>query len=409
MTMIKSGFSRTFVRSITIQQPSTTVISEPVPLGIANEASPIIDSIDVSDIKTPTFKTVGSPASTLSVTTPPSVPVHVKKGSVMSIYSYSQKESEKSQNNTFIKSTWEFTQPIRRMLLASDVSTYQKIIGTVPLEILVSAYRAGSSRTASVMSFVNLPLDGSYDWALFQTNSLQCYTGNSLNISIKSLPKKLHDGFTNRAYTLLNGRGLASVVGKGNVFKVGLGAGEEIRVNRKNLFAVSIKDSAELNDESNFTTEVWDSMNGLFQGVKHDNRMEPEPKTINIFNNPSVDTIITKIYQLSKSLISYAYTTKSHITDYVIGNGNYVLVKGPRTVLIETGSGNDKFVVNQFQNADGVAALEKFITKQDEWKKPKVEVGDNLGIVSISNGKTTYRNVPNFDEEAKRIESLKKH
>lgn len=406
--MFRSGVGKTSVRYITIQQPSSANTTQPVTLAVdKSEVTPIIDSSSVENIESPTFKTIGSPASSLSITTPPSVPVHVKKGSVISVYSYGQKETG-TGNNNFVKSTWEFAKPLRRLLLTGDSSTYQRIIGTVPLQLLVSAYDSVSSKSASVKSFVNLSLNGSYDWILFKPSSLQVYTGNSLNISVKSLPKRLHNGFKNRGYTLLNGRGLASVVGRGSVFKVGLSIGEEIRVNRNNLFAISVREESEMNGNSAVINEAWNSMNGLFHETEKYKQVENKPKKLVLFNNPSIDTVISKAYKYTKKIFAFAQTTKLYITDYMIGNGNYVLVKGPRTVLIETGSSNDRFVVNTFQRIEGVEKLEKFITKEEEWRKPKADVGDNLGIVSIQNGKASYKNVANFSDEVKRIESLTK-
>lgn len=406
--MIRSSIGKTSVRYITIQQPSTVSTTQPVSLAIdKSDVASMIDPVNVEHIDTPTFETIGNPASSLSITIPPSVPVYVKKRSVMSVYSHAQKDTN-PEKTSFIKSSWEFKKPIRRFLFSGDRSTYQKIIGTVPMQLLVSAHDGSVSKSSSVKSFVNLSLDGSYDWILFQPSALQCYTGNSLSVDVKSLPKSLHNGFKNRGYTWLNGRGLASVVGRGSVFKVGLGVGEEIRVNRNNLFALSVTDVGELNNDSVIGTELWNSMNGLFNKIKKVNDNEEPVKVFKLFNNPAVDGFISKSYEYTKKAFSFVSTTTTNISDFIIGNGNYVIVRGPRTVLIETGCSNANFVVNPFQGVEGVEKLEKYITKEEEWKKPKVVPGDNFGVVTIGGGKTSYKNIENFDEEVKRIESLKK-
>ncbi|GAV26557.1 hypothetical protein PMKS-000011 [Pichia membranifaciens] len=169
---------------------------------------PIYDSGEADRIETPTFRTVGTPASSLSVTVPPSIPVHVKKGSVISVYSFTPKKSENGEDGpNFVRSKWEFSQPLRSLWLAGKASSYQQVIGTVPLQVLVSAYDGyEGSKASGVRSFVNLTLDGSVDWAVFKPDALQCYTGNSLNVKVKGLPRDLHYGLTGRGYTWLSGR-----------------------------------------------------------------------------------------------------------------------------------------------------------------------------------------------------------
>lgn len=407
--------SQSSVRYITIQ-PATTITTQPVSLESFQSKSnnddisklPIVDYNTVESISSSTFKTIGTPASSLSVIAPPSIPVHVKKGSLMSIYSFA-----KNTNNS-IKSKWEFIQPLRRFWLTGDTSSYQSIIGTVPLQLLVSAYdQFDTSKSSGTKTFVNLTLDGSVDWILFETNSLQCYTGASLNVKIESLPKQLHYGYKGRGYAWLNGRGLVSVAGNGNIFKVGLGVGEEIRVERSKIFAISVKELAELNNENCIKSEIWNSVDGLFhekKGNTTNTQTKLEPKSIKLFNNKIVDETLTITWKYIKSMNEIFQSGKSKLLDYVIGNGQYVVIKGPRTVLIETGSGRDNFVVRSNElltNKDNIEELEKIVKQEQEWSKPDSQIGDNLGVVTISNGKATYKNLPNFDEEVKRIEGLK--
>lgn len=406
--------SSTSVRYITIQQPATTTTTAPVSLGVAAGADdadtvlPVVDSVNIGNIdsiKQPVFKTIGTPGSLLSVTLPPSVPLHVKKGAVMSVYSFA-----KSASN-FVKSEWGLLQPLRRLWLAGEVSSYQSVLGTVPLQILVSAYDTHDSGKASASrSFVNLTLDGSFDWVLFQPNSVQCYSGNSLNVRVRGLPKELQYGLKGRGFTWLNGRGLASVVGRGSVFKVGLGAGDEIRVERHHLFGISTKELGELGDGS-VRSETWNSVDGLFHERTDRSPEDEKEVAVKLTNNVYVDQLFTKGTKYFKAGLQLLRRGKSHLTDYAFGNGSYVVIKGPRTVLIETGSGDDRFVVNpmdilQTRNT-GVEELEKAVKGEAEWSKPAAKTGDNLGVVKIVDGKATYKNLENFDDEVNRIASLK--
>lgn len=426
-----------FVRHITIQQPSTVSTATPVSLDAASHdsetksqnAAPQVEIAIKTNIGVvpdhPQFKTIGTPATTLSVSIPPSIPVTVKKGSVMSVYSYSNNKmpSHSSTNiNNSIKSTWKFFQPLRRLFLSGETASYQRIIGTVSLQLLISAYTTGGSKVSSLgtKSFVNLSLDGTFDWALFNTSSLQCYTGNSLNVDVKRLPKDLQYGLKGRGYTWINGRGLASVVGNGNVFNVSLGEGEEIRVDRNNIFAVTMKDVSELSNGSIYA-EKWNISDGVFsKRDDHEKVSDTEPaqaletKTNTKWtNNIYLDNIIGYTKILFSKTFNFFGDSKSLLTDYVMGTGNYVVIRGPRTVLIETGAGKDNFVVNTqniFQNTTkgAVEELEEFVKTEEEFSNPTPKNGDNFGVVRIENGKVKYENIDNFDKEVKRIEGLMK-
>lgn len=412
------------VRNITIQQPSSVVTTQPISLedtpakdDTSASISPLYDADKANGIEVPTFTTIGTPASSLSVTIPPSIPVHVKKGSVISVYSFAPKKAESDEGDTnFVRSKWEFSQPLRSLWLAGKASSYQRVIGTVPLQVLVSAYDGyEGSKSNGVRSFVNLTLDGSVDWAVFKPDSLQCYSGNSLNVKVKSLPRDLHYGLSGRGYTWLSGRGLVSIVGNGSVFKVGLGAGDEIRVGRDNILAMSVNDLADLHN-GDITSENWNTTDGLFHKKSDDGKLEavdsPQPSLLT--KNKAVDHVLTTMLEYLRYAVQFMWRSTSQLKNYALGNGHYVVVKGPRSVLVETSSGRDNFVVRAndlvLGNRSGessIQQLEEAVREEAEWSKPKSKVGDNLGVVRIVDGKATYKNLDNFNDEVKRIENLK--
>lgn len=426
-----------YVRYITIQQPSTTVTTVPVSLDVTDISSksdkkpqaayntePVINANAPGLSDSAQFETIGTPASTLSLRIPPSVPVNVKKGSIMSVYSFSNSNAPShTSTDNYLKSSWKFVQPLRRLLLSGETASYQKVIGTVPLQLLVSAYTGSESLRSSTgtKSFVNLSLDGTFDWVLFNPNSLHCYSGNSLNVEVKSLPRDLQNGFKGRGYTWLNGRGMASVVGKGSVFNVTLGAEEEIRIDRRNIFAVTVKDIAELSN-GGVSAEKWDVSDGVFHKkttktpISNDSLVLKEQTTTTKArptNNIYIDTMINYTKAFFSHTLNFANQGRSLFMDYVMDTGNYVVVRGPRTVLIETGAGFDNFVVNSskmFGNATKgtVEELEQYVKDEEEFTKPVPNKGDDLGVVRIENGKAKYENLDNFDKEVKRIEGLMK-
>lgn len=418
----RTGGRKFGCRWITIQQPVTTVIDKPIQLNQvktgADETAKVIDTSINEDEEEPVIKVLGTPSSILSVNLPPSIPIHVKKGSIISVYSKQSSDNQSGNNQgdtgdeKMIQSKLQVDKPLRNILLGNGFLNYQQVMGSIPLQLLISAYSNGGANNESTKSFVNLKMDGSYDWCLFKPKALQCYLGNSLNVKINKMPSHLN--LTERGYILLKGRGLVSLVGSGNVFKICLNNNEEIRIDRRNLLAATINNEREL---SNFKSETWSSVDGMFhkneESVQREKIMEAkemEKQEVKLTSNIYIDKSLTMCMKLANRMVTLFKQGKVGLSDYLLGSGNYIVIRGPHTLLIDSGSGNDSFVVNSNNvlSHGNEQEVEKYIREEEEWGVPEVKRGDNLGVVKIEGGKAVYKNVENFDDEVRRIEALAK-
>lgn len=429
--IFKSRAALVFRRGISIEPASITPILKDV---VADESkvSTNVPSLhypkgETNTIKftkdEPTFRVLGTPQSTLSLTVPPSIPVHIKRGSLMSLYS----PGSETAIDSSVTSTMEISQPIRKFIYGGITSAYQHIRSTVPLNMLISAYSTGGfwsaitshTKKEATKTFCNIAMDGTVDWALFQPKSLQVYTGNSLSITGKKFPirskksKRITLGtFFHRGYSLMSGRGFVSLVGSGSIFKLSLGHDEEVYIRKSNILASTVKDISE------FAT-------GDFQKAKINNKtrnqMELEQKRAEE-QNLKIKTLITttethtpttwdKLRVRFIKALNWIWYKVNDASNKVIGNGEYIKITGPRLLLLQTSTGYDQFIFGSdirgsYFKSRNIKETEKFIKKEKELIKPVATVGDNLSVVTIAkDGGIKYHNTENFNDEVKRIES----
>lgn len=378
---------RQFVRAISIQPPSTTPVVEAKGTGTAQVADDVSQLGVVKSKKEviqftkdePVMQSLGNPQSTLSITAPPSVPVFVKRGSLMSLYA-SQKAGVDTEFGSIVTSTLSLQQPLRRFLYGGINSSYQRIISTVPINILVSGYPAGgwlsklnpNTTASATKTFCNLALDGTIDWAVFDPNALHVYTGNSLLISSQRFPKWIKDGKKRRTglsqlfqsgYTLLTGRGYVSLLGSGSIFKLGLGENEQIYIKKDNLLASSIRDAGEFGSGA-FESQLISNKTFAEQ------QKEKEQSESHVAVAQPVPTTWEKFTGFFKSAGSAISRSVATVSSYIVGNGEYINIKGPRMLLIQTSTGTDQFVYNTTRwngrfGAD-IEDTEKFIKKEGD-------------------------------------------
>lgn len=228
-------------------------------------------------LETAKFESLGTPPTILSIHSPPSVPIYLRRGSLLSIYGL--KSTANSNNNSdktgtfvddgpIIRNTIEYPHLWKRLLLFGKFQSFQKLISTIPISLLISSKNKSSGHKAitTSSSFVNVILDGLNDWAILNKNAIQVYTGNSLLVSLHSLPryiskklaKQMNNGtqnssgskgtrvetglrsLWNRGYTLLSGRGQVGLVGNGGIYQLDIGEHEEILINKWALLAITV-------------------------------------------------------------------------------------------------------------------------------------------------------------------------
>ncbi|GME91720.1 unnamed protein product [[Candida] boidinii] len=118
-------------RNITISQSPTVTYS---PNSSINTQGNVISNNNISKTvhqlpdlipegSDPLFQSIGTPQSTLSLSLPPSSPVYIKRGSLISLF------GAKDITNS-ISSTLEIHSPLRRLLYGNITSSYQKLMST---------------------------------------------------------------------------------------------------------------------------------------------------------------------------------------------------------------------------------------------------------------------------------------
>ncbi|CDK25039.1 unnamed protein product [Kuraishia capsulata CBS 1993] len=401
-----------FKRSITIlQTPSvtsaatltTTTSADQTEVSAVPKAESIPKTIASGD--EPIFTTIGTPPSILTVSIPPSVPIYLKKGSLMSLYG--------GGNGSIINkltSSLEIRNAVSRFYYGGISSTYQKITSTVPLNALVSAFEARKlsrwipNRSDAQRSFVNLVLDGRIDWVIVPPKAIQCYTGASLFLNLHVFPRAsgLFRAW-NAGYTLANGRGTISLVGDGQVYKITLGEGEELLLKRESILAISVNGHSELSNGSI-------SGKTLSRNLKETEKTEetgPEP-----IINPDDAVTENKYWTQLKTVASWTTEKAAKLIGFasgslnesLVGNGGFVQVKGPRSILLQTGSGTDKISLG---NQPGIADTEKFITEKGKFLQPQRSSADFLKYATVKDGKVEFKSTPDFSKTVAEIRGQK--
>ncbi|VEU21055.1 DEKNAAC102024 [Brettanomyces naardenensis] len=428
-----------FSRCISIQQPS---VSPFIKVGSSDggEVSDNVTSLEVAKEEKsaieftkdePVFTALGNPQSTLSLTVPPSIPIYVKRGSLMSLFA----ASSGAKIDSTVTSNLKILHPLRRFFNGGITSTYQRLLSTVPLNLLVSAYPKGgilstitgnSTKIESTKTFCNIAMDGTMDWALFQPNSLHVYTGNTLLITSQKFPKKTTvlapkkkkvdtglSSFFQPGYSRITGRGYISLVGSGSIFKLGLAENEEVYIKKGNVLASTIRDSTEFSS-GYFIAEQLN--NKTFEQRKsEEEKLENRQSEINLLTERTEDytpNFLDKLESWIMKLTTSISKSSGRVARNIAGNGSYIKVKGPRMLLIQTGSGEDQFIYNSITRrskkfGSSIEDSERFVKKERDLTRPETSNGDNLSIVTIkSDGTVTHRNTEDFSDEVSRIEKL---
>lgn len=98
-----------------------------------------------------------------------------------------------------------------------------QVSSTSPLTAII-----GTNSISTSMSTINL--DGRIDWIVSQRNSLLAWTGQALIVKPK-INFQLNP--THWGNTLLTGRGLVALVGRGQIYQINLNAEDEYVVHPK--------------------------------------------------------------------------------------------------------------------------------------------------------------------------------
>ncbi|ODV86485.1 hypothetical protein CANARDRAFT_27683 [[Candida] arabinofermentans NRRL YB-2248] len=445
-------------RQISIQQAPTNLSASPPTyrptISAISENVDELPSLQSSNSQfsseTPVFQTIGQAQSTLSLTLPPSLPIYLKRGSLISLYTTpappvnvpGTAPSSTSSNASVgsaptISSTLQITSPFTRLFHGGITSAYQRLVSTVPTNLLISAYTSTTSSniisyftraTESSKTFCNITLDGTTDWALLQPRALHFYAGSNLVLKTNKLPLKvnrkgvskfglpknastgLRTGWWNSGYSVCSGRGLVGLVGNGSIFQFGLQEDEYVLIKRSNLLGCSLLDKSEL-ESGYFTAERLNSGLTATKEVHEEEDEDNMEFMASKEEEPHSDTISSRVYATVKGWYSWLKGVKDDTYEQlIVGNGDFVNVKGPRTLLLQTNTGFDHFVVNRGKGglrSSSLESVEKYIRDKKQFKNPEKTSEDYLSYVTVKDGKVEFRNTPDFRKTVEYIESLK--
>ncbi|KAG7660532.1 AIM24 [[Candida] subhashii] len=415
----------TLRRTITISQSSTSSTESTKTTTESTNIQDVEELVGYRTLETAEFKALGNPQTILSINSPPSVPIYVRRGSLLSIYGLQEISSISS-----VRSTLEFPKWFKKLIYGGFVSSYQKLISTTPFSILVTSIsRTSGSSGSGQKSFVCLSLDGTNDWAVLNRSAIQIYTGNSLNLDMHPLPRTISRKLSQKlnisgrtptglnswkqlGYCLINGRGQVGLVGNGSVYNINLDDGEEILINKKNLLAITVNGS---NDLQNCIVKY---------SFPVDEQVIEEVETPAPVKSTSSSTqwgkISNQLYHIQKyisnffgTIANYTNWGKSKTYNILVGNQEFIKIIGPRNILLQsntiTGPSRQR-LYNRSAKSTAPPPGE-FLQPQPTAESQPVDKtsSDYLNYVTIKPGKgAVFKSTPDFSESVKQIESSSK-
>lgn len=277
----------------------------------------------------------GNPPAMATIAIPPSIPINIRKHSLVMVQGSSSR----------LRSKIRALLPFKSILFDGDVQLFEEITTTEPTSLIVSAQKSSMFQRyfgkSSQRSFTSLKLNGVTDWAILQKDAVQVYGGHSLVVGKHKTPKNISRAFArtlglsrrprtglstlaSRGFTFIGGRGVAALAGHGQVFAIEVKENEEILINKHNLLSISVNGPHDL---ENCVVERQDSHPSiLVQKVQR-------PSMLKIH---SIQDLKTNLRSISEFISSIWQFVRMEMKDFIMGNSNFVNVWGPRTVLLQS-------------------------------------------------------------------------
>lgn len=352
-----------------------------------------------SSLYEPDVQVLGKPGTLLSINMPPSAPLYIRRGSLVSIY----KISEKGLPSVKIRN--EMIQPLKRFFLGLYASRYQKLLSTTSFSVLVSSNSKrliGSSNAEK--SFSVIAFDGTRDWAILNKQALQVHTGANLSLKMIRIPynisKKLSSTlnlpshsktgllkWNSLGYLFASGRGFVGLSGMGSIYNVELKEEEEILINRENLIALSVNGPNDLkNCVVGYVSPVpkYKSESQSLDSVQFtDKNIRKGSKEYYLY--------LLKFYM---SKLRHLASKFKVLSRYFAGDQNFVRIIGPRFLLLQSNVGSH----HNLKISD--IPLPKATDIKEKFKAYK-PIHLNYVTVEPQNG-AVFKSTPNFRESLKK-------
>ncbi|CAH2352350.1 altered inheritance of mitochondria protein 24, mitochondrial [[Candida] railenensis] len=405
-----------FIRSISIAQ-SSAVVNEvrssvnstvSATVGAASVASQVggkageVESLPTTQsnaLESISFQTLNVPPTVLSISSPPSYPVYIKRGSLLSLYGTGSIISS-------VKSQFELLNPFSALLYGGRSSQYQKFISTKPYSLLVSSIASSYwFQKPSNKSFATIDLDGTSDWAVLPKDALQVYSGPSLGIQSHTLPRYISRKLSKSSnssrqtptglfrwfdsgFTLLTGRGKVGLVASGSIYSISLNESEEILINLKNIVAITTNGAHDL-ENSVIKHSIQLSENSISE-KSEDNQSIQKSRP-----SSSLNIVLANLKGIWYSTYSFFSRQQHAVYNQLVGNKDYVKVIGPRTLLVQSSNSNIKNY--EATESQRIANTENLISAQIETDKNR-KSSDYLSYVTITPQGAVFESTPDFSE-----------
>lgn len=335
------------------------------------------------------LEAIGSPPSALTIGAPPSLPVYIRRHTLLTLQA----------NLANIKLTSKFVDPFRRLLYGNFASRFQEVLSSSSFTMMVSSNTPtlfpAVFRKTTPKSFATVSVDGTKDWAFLKRDALQVYTGPSLDISTRKLPSKISkrlsknlnlssrkptglSSWFKRGFIFVHGRGALGLVGSGLVYSATIAEGEEIAVNKNSLIGVSVNGPHDLqNCVIEFSNPV------TYLNIKFVNPKRP------MHLKTAMDFVLEAKFYYCKTL-QVTQRLKHKVFEE---NQDFVRVIGPRSILLQSGSPQELFEKSLELSRLATQFTLDTSANQESVKAPS----DYLNVVTVAAGeKATIQSVADF-------------
>ena len=295
-------------RILIAQAPAPVVLA---PQTVLNAVSGVRHLVAEPELETPVFEPLGHPATACLVNSPPSVPLFIRRGGLLGVY------------GNHIANVRSRTQWIRQGVVWR--LPYQLLVLTTPFSVLVAP-------PAADQLYACIVLDGQVDWAVLRPALVSVYTGNALFTQNKPVPKQWRQW---GAYTHVSGRGQVGLAGFGTVYRINVGDGEKMTINRNNLLAVTVLGPEDLGQcVKRFTLEE-DHLDGTQATLVV--KVAP-PKTGFRAYIPELPPVPPALIKAWHWVTGAANAAGAQALLWLAGTDDFVEVYGPRTLLVQLGN-----------------------------------------------------------------------
>lgn len=404
MGRICRGLQRLATRALTIRQATHVSDSKSTFNNLVSNKYNLRNIEELPNLKSMgalKMEAIGNPPSAMSIGLPPSLPIYLRRHSILAIQG-------DSLHITITNVTVHF---LKRLLYGNFVSKFQKLVGTEPISLIVTStpltWLSSIVRNTTTKSFASVALDGACDWAILKPDALHLYAGPSVNVGIHALPRRIsrqlarHLGtrgkestglfrWTRAGYTFVSGRGTIGIAGNGVIYALQIAEGDELSINRDNLVGLSV------NGPHDLQNCVIQYSHPVSEEVRKESQADfTQPRVVSV---RSWHDLVINSKNLYWMLRGFFDNLRSKVSRHHVGDVNFVRVIGPRSILMQSGGSNQSF-----ESSYKLGSPERAKPTAQMDRSP----ADYLNVVTIdASGNPSIQSTADFND---RVAEFQKH